>query len=328
MVGRSGPTTYPERTSSPTSVAQLDLPRPSFDGSSVKLSILMPVYNEESTVLRAVAEILGANYPCEIELIVVDDGSTDRTAILLSQVHDDRLIVHRHSVNKGKGAALRSAASFATGTHILPFDADLEYVADDIPRMLEPVLKGRCSVVYGTRLFGCNTVYQSFRHAMGNRLLTFFANIIFDANLSDLHTCLKLMPLAVLKEPQLQELGFGLDTEVTALLLRQGVRPFEVPVSYYSRSHSQGKKITWRDAVKCICILLRVRFWNRSSRGVTIEIDRSKVQYDTAVENPSPSGVSASLLTRLGPESSPPWNQSSDYHPATVRADDNQIVRT
>lgn len=308
MGDSSGPTTYPERTCSPTSISQVDLRHHSFDGSSVKLSILMPVYNEESTIIRAVDEILCMNYPCEIELIVIDDGSTDRTGILLSQVHDDRIVVHCHSANKGKGAALLSAASLATGTHFLPFDADLEYAAEDIPRMLEPVLKGRCSVVYGTRLFGCNTVYQSFRHAMGNRLLTFSANILFNANLSDLHTCLKLMPLAVLKEPQFHELGFGLDTEVTALLLRRGVRPFEVPISYYSRSYAQGKKITWRDAIKCMCILLRVRFWNRSFRGVTIEMDRSKVQYDTAIGRPSPSGASASPLTRADPESSPQWN--------------------
>jgi len=244
-------------------------PRPaSSDPSYVKLSILMPAYNEENTVIRAVAEILGTDYPCDIELIVVDDGSTDSTAALLSRVHDDRIIMHRHPVNKGKGAALRSAASLATGTHLLPFDADLEYAAEDIPRLLEPVLKGRCDVVYGTRLFGCNTVYQSYRYALGNRVLTSLTNIFFNANISDLHTCLKLMPLAVVKEFSLNERGFGLDTEVTALLLLRGIRPFEVPISYYSRSHAQGKKIAWRDAIKCVWILLRLRLRGGSYRGL------------------------------------------------------------
>jgi glycosyltransferase involved in cell wall biosynthesis len=206
----------------------------------LKLSILMPAYNEENTVGRAVAEILGTDYPCDIELIVVDDGSTDGTTVLL--------------------AALRSAAELATGTHLLPFDADLEYAAEDIPRMLEPVLKGRSDVVYGTRLFGVNTVYQSYRYALGNRMLTALANLFFDASLSDMHTCLKLMPAATMKQLSLSEIGFGLDTEMTALLLLRGIRPFEVPVSYYSRSHAEGKKINWRDAVRCVWILLRVRF--------------------------------------------------------------------
>jgi dolichol-phosphate hexosyltransferase len=230
-----------------------------FNHVAFKLSILMAAYNEESTVTQAIYEILGASYPFDIELIVVDDGSTDKTEALLSQLDLDRLVVHRHSVNRGKGAALRTAASLATGTHILPFDADLEYVPEDIPRVLEPVLRGRCNVVYGVRLFGCNTVYRSYRYALGNRVLTGLANILFNAHLTDLHTCLKLIPLPMLRDLSLSESGFGLDTELTALLLRSGIRPFEVPVTYYGRSHEQGKKITWRDAFDCAWILLRVR---------------------------------------------------------------------
>lgn len=125
--------------------------------------------------------------------------------------------------------------------------------------MLEPVLKGRSDVVYGTRLFGCNTVYQSYRYALGNRMLTRLANLFFNATLTDLHTCLKLMPAATMKELSLTEIGFGLDTEMTALLLRRGIRPFEVPVSYYSRSHAEGKKIKMRDALVCAWVLLKVR---------------------------------------------------------------------
>lgn len=233
--------------------------RPAFDSFSFKLSILMPVYNEEATVVQAISEVLKINYPCIMELIVVDDGSTDGTYDLLSKVDDDRVMVYRHVTNRGKGAALLSAAALATGSYILPFDADLEYSAADIPRILAPVLSGRCAVVYGTRLFGCNTVYQSYRYARGNRLLTRLANILFDACVNDLHTCLKLIPMAMLDELVLRERGFGLDTEMTALLLKRGVRPFEVPVSYYSRSHAQGKKIGWRDGVACVRILLQVR---------------------------------------------------------------------
>jgi dolichol-phosphate hexosyltransferase len=243
----------------------------------VRLSILMPVYNEERTVSQVIDEVLGAEYPCDFELIVVDDGSTDRTPALLAGLADPRLTIRRHPVNLGKGAAIMSAAALATGTHVLPFDADFEYEPDDIPRLLEPMLRGRCDVVYGVRLFGCNTVYQSYRYAVGNRLLTRFANIMFDSYLSDLHTCLKLMPLSMLRRLNPTESGFGLDTEITAMLLRQGIRPFEVPVTYYSRSHAEGKKITWRDALACVRILVRERLARRKYREVTPSVTEGAV---------------------------------------------------
>ena len=226
---------------------------------AMKLSILMPVYNEERTIVQAVSEVLRVAYPCDFELIVVDDGSTDGTGELLARLRHERLRVHRHPQNQGKGAALRTAVSLACGSHVVPFDADLEYVAEDIPRLLYPVLKGRCAVVYGVRLFGFNTVHRSLRYALGNRFLTRLANVLFDACISDLHTCLKLIPLPMLEALDLTEQRFGLDTEVTAWLLRQGIRPFEVPVSYYSRSHAEGKKIRMRDALVCAWVLIKVR---------------------------------------------------------------------
>jgi dolichol-phosphate hexosyltransferase len=230
----------------------------------IKISILMCAYNEHRTIGRAVREVLAADYPCEVELIVVDDGSKDSTAEIVAKNADPRIILHKHAQNMGKGAALRTAASLATGTHLLPFDADLEYSPKDIPRLVEPLLTGRFDVVYGTRLFGYNTVYQSFRYAVGNRVLTTLTNMMFDSYLSDMHTCLKLMPLSLFNSLSLSENGFGLDTEVTATLLRLGFRPFEVPVSYYSRSHAQGKKINWRDALACLRILIGVRFKKKS----------------------------------------------------------------
>lgn len=226
----------------------------------VVLSILMPVYNEERTVEEAILGVLETQYPCAVELIVVDDGSTDGTPGVLTGITEPRMLVYRHATNMGKGAALRTAMSMATGTHAMPFDADLEYSADDIPKMLMPVLQNRSSVVYGARIFGFNTVYRSYRYALGNRMLTNLANILFDAWVADLHTCFKLIPLETLRSLDLREQGFGLDTEITALLLRLGIRPFEVPVSYYGRSHAQGKKITWRDGAECARVLLSVRF--------------------------------------------------------------------
>jgi glycosyltransferase involved in cell wall biosynthesis len=240
--------------------APLQVGRPWTGARDVKLSILMPAYNEERTIERAVQVVLGTAFPCEVELIVVNDGSKDATAEILDAIEHPRAFVHHHPRNLGKGAALQTAAALATGTHIVPFDADLEYEPVDVARMLEPVISGRCDIVYGTRLFGANTVYQSYRHAMGNRALTLAANLMFDSYLSDLHTCLKLVPLALFRQLDLCESGFGLDTEITAKILKLGVRPFEVPVSYHSRSIAMGKKITWIDGVECLQVLSRIRF--------------------------------------------------------------------
>jgi dolichol-phosphate hexosyltransferase len=247
-----------------------DMTLNSDDSRPVKLSILMAAYNEERTIAKAVHGILQASFPCEVELIVVDDGSADATPDQLKEIDDPRVIVHRHPKNQGKGASIMTAASLATGTHIIPFDADMEYAPEDIADMLVPVIKGRADVVYGARLFGCNTVYQSYRYAIGNKVLTHFANIIFNSYLTDLHTCLKLIPISMFRDLPLTETGFGLDTQVTAMLLRNGVRPFEVPVSYYSRSHEEGKKINWRDAVWCVWVLVRTRLSNgkRARSGV------------------------------------------------------------
>jgi dolichol-phosphate hexosyltransferase len=240
----------------------------------LKVSVLMCAFNEEERIEKAIREVLGASYPCDIELIVVDDGSTDDTALIAEKVSDPRLIVHRLETNRGKGYALRSAAALATGTHILPFDADLEYSPDDIPRLIDPVIRRNYDVVYGTRIFGLNTVYQSYPYAAGNRILTRTANILFDAHISDLHTCLKLVSLSVFRQLILNEPRFGLDTELTATLLRLGVKPFEVPVSYYSRSHAQGKKIGWRDAIACVAILVKVRL-RRKERLLVADRDLS-----------------------------------------------------
>lgn len=242
--------------------------RPFTGVEPVRLSIVMPAYNEAATIDAAIDSVLAVDYPCAVELIVVDDGSTDATQDILA-TYSDRVHVLRHPRNLGKGAALLTGMATATGTHLIPFDADLEYDPEDIPALLGPVLSGYTDVVYGTRLFGANTVYQSYRYAMGNRFTTLAANVLFDSYLNDLHTCLKLVPLNVLRACTLRETGFGLDTEITARLLQQGIRPFEVPVRYFARTHAEGKKITWRDGVSCLQILGRVRFRRNARTGPT-----------------------------------------------------------
>ena len=167
--------------------------------ASVRLSIIMPAYNEERTIAAAAAAVLATEYPCPIELIVVNDGSRDGTLGALAAVDDDRMTIVSPPRNFGKGAALFTGAAHATGTHLVPFDADMEYDPEDLPAMLAPVIKGRCEVVYGTRLFGQNTVYQSYHYAMGNKLTTLAANVLFNSYVSDLHTCLKLVPVELFR---------------------------------------------------------------------------------------------------------------------------------
>jgi glycosyltransferase involved in cell wall biosynthesis len=223
------------------------------------LSIVMPVFNEERTIARAIAQVLNVTLPCPSELIIVNDGSSDGTSEILRALNHPRATVIEHPRNLGKGAALQTGAAVAAGTHFVPFDADLEYDPDDLKRLITPVMQGRCEVVYGVRLFGSHTRYQSFNHALGNRVLTLTASVMYNASLSDIHTCLKLLPISLFRDMNLSEDGFGLDTEITAKLLSRGVTPFEVPVSYHSRSTAHGKKITWRDGVKCLQVLAKVR---------------------------------------------------------------------
>jgi dolichol-phosphate hexosyltransferase len=225
----------------------------------MKLSILMPVYNEEARVADTVKQALDVAYPCETELVVVDDGSRDGTAQILSGIVDERVRVVVHERNKGKGAAIRTAAEHATGDYMVILDADLEYDPQDIPRLLAPVLEGRADVVYGNRTFGSHSSF-SFWYVMGNKAVTTVANVLFNCYLGDLETCFKLMPIELYRSLDIRSAGFGMEAEVTGKLLRRRVRPYEVPISYRARTREEGKKITWKDGVEALYILTRERF--------------------------------------------------------------------
>jgi dolichol-phosphate hexosyltransferase len=225
----------------------------------MKLSILMPVYNEYATLASAVKEVLNVNYPCTFELVIVDDGSTDGTRDLYPSLGDDpRVVVKMHERNQGKGAAIRTAAAEATGDYVIICDADLEYSPAQIPSLLAPVIAGDATVVYGTRTFGSHNAY-SYLYVLGNKGVTTFANILFNCYISDLETCFKLIPAPLYRSLNVTSAGFGMEAEVTGKLLRRGIRPYEVPITYRARSRAEGKKLTWMDGVDALAILTRER---------------------------------------------------------------------
>ena len=226
----------------------------------MKLSILMPVYNEAPTLAAAVKDVLWVDYPCDVELVIVDDGSTDGTRDLYPAFESDpRVVVHLHTRNQGKGAAIRTAAQQATGDYLIICDADLEYAPAEIPDLLRPVLSGEAEVVYGTRAFRGHNAY-SYVYVLGNRAVTTAANILFNCYISDLETCFKLMQKQLYRDLNIRARGFGMEAEITGKLLRRGIRPYEVPISYKARTREAGKKLTWRDGVEALRILVRERF--------------------------------------------------------------------
>ena len=225
----------------------------------MKLSILMPVYNEEERLAEALKQALAVDYPCDIELVVVNDGSADGTAEILNGWDDPRLSPIHHERNAGKGAAIKTAVASATGDYMVILDADLEYDPQDIPKLLGPVLDGKARIVYGNRSFGGHSAF-SFWYVMGNKGVTLFANVLYNSYIGDLETCFKLMPLELYRSLAIKSKGFGMEAEVTGKLLRRKMRPYEVPISYHARTREEGKKITAMDGVEALLILTRERF--------------------------------------------------------------------
>ena len=221
------------------------------------LSVLIPVYNEERTLERLLDAV---EERAEVsELVIVDDGSTDRTPEILSgRGFKVPVQVIRHERNRGKGAALRTAIAAATGDVALVQDADLEYDPAEFPLLLAPIERGRAEVVYGSRSFAAHSAY-SFWFVIGNKLVTLWTNVLFNSYLSDMETCYKLMPLSVWRSLDLRSDGFDIEPEITAKLLRSGRRIYEVPISYAARGRVEGKKLTWRDGVMALWTLSRIR---------------------------------------------------------------------
>ena len=219
----------------------------------------MPVFNERPTLERALNDVLATEVADQWELIVVDDGSTDGSTELLREGSwPDHMRVLFHDRNRGKGSAIRTALAEARGRYSTVMDSDLEYSPADLPALLDPLRRGDARAVFGTRGFQAHSAY-SFWYVMGNRVVTFTANLVYNSWVSDIMTGHKAMETELFRSLRLRERGFAIEAEITARLLRSGIRIFEVPVVYRARSREEGKKLTALDGLRVIATLVRCR---------------------------------------------------------------------
>ena len=222
------------------------------------LSVVMPAYNERDTIEEIVRRVLAV--PLRIELVVIDDASTDGTRDILQTLASAlsfKLLLQPH--NRGKGAALARGFAEATGDIVVIQDADLEYSPEEYPELIELICTGRADVVYGSRFIGRHRVFL-FTHFLGNRLLTGLTNMLYNTMLTDMETCFKAMRIDVLRSMTLRSKRFGIEPELTAKIFKRGYRVYEVPITYDGRGYEEGKKITWKDGVAAVWTLLKYRF--------------------------------------------------------------------
>ncbi len=222
------------------------------------LSVVMPVFNERNTIEEIIRRVLAIRM--RIQLIVVDDVSTDGTTEILERLQKEHgFLLLRQPRNGGKGAALRRGFQAVTGDLVLIQDADLEYSPEEYPLLTELIVAGRADVVYGSRFLGRHRVFL-LTHYMGNRLLTMIANVLYNTMLTDMETCYKVMRTDVLRSMELRSNGFGIEPEITAKVFKRRYRVYEIPISYDGRGYDEGKKITWRDGVVALWVLVKYRF--------------------------------------------------------------------
>lgn len=229
-----------------------------------RLSLVMPAFNEEATILAALNRCL--EQPFVLEVVVVDDGSTDRTRAILDELDDPRIKVIKHARNRGKGAAIRTGITAASGEYVGIQDADLEYDPADLTKLLVPLDEGLADVVYGSR-FMSNDYHRVlyYWHSVGNRFLTTASNMLTNINLTDMETCYKVFRRELIQSIPLEEDRFGFEPEITVKLARRRARIYEVGISYAGRTYAEGKKIGWKDGVSAVRCLVKYRL--QSERG-------------------------------------------------------------
>jgi glycosyltransferase involved in cell wall biosynthesis len=222
------------------------------------LSVVMPVYNERNTIEEMISRVVAVP-GIRLELIVVDDGSRDGTGPVLVELQKKYGFKLFQKENGGKGSALRLGFQQVTGDLVVIQDADMEYSPEEFPDLIELICQGRADVVYGSRFLGRRRVFL-FTHYLGNCLLTFLTNVLYNTMLTDMETCYKAMRVEVLRSFKLESNGFGIEPELTAKIFKRGYRVYEVPITYDGRGYDEGKKITWRDGVVALWVLLKYRF--------------------------------------------------------------------
>jgi glycosyltransferase involved in cell wall biosynthesis len=228
----------------------------------MKVSIVIPVYNEENRIAAAIEQVIGAQFPKNKEIIVVNDGSTDKTAEILKTFEPKGVTVVNQPANFGKGAALKEGFARVSGEIALVQDADLEYSVEDYPALLKPLFEGKADVVFGSRFIGGGEHrVLLFWHSIANRCLTTLSNMFTNLNLTDMEVGLKAFKTEIIKKIDLQEKRFGFEPEITAKVAKQRCRIYEVPISYYGRTHAEGKKIRLKDAIRALWCIFRYRFF-------------------------------------------------------------------